>query len=54
VLLAKTGRETGYSEGLLIASSVHIPLQVVASASEHRLVTTLPDEVKKLTAGVKE
>ena len=48
ILLAKTGRETAYSEGLLLASSVHIPLQVVASETEHRLVTTLPDEVRVL------
>ena len=52
--MAKTGTQTGYSEGMLIASSVHIPLQVVASESEHRLVTTRPDEVRELTAGVKE
>jgi type IV secretory pathway VirB4 component len=52
IRLAKTGRETAYSEGLLLASSVHIPLQVVASEHEHRLVTTLPDEVKELSAEV--
>lgn len=58
VLLAKTGRETGYSEGLLLAGPVHIPLQVLASKTEHGLVTTLPDEVKamgesKTTNGVR-
>lgn len=52
ILLAKTGRETAYSEGLLLAGSVHIPLQVVASQNEHRLVTTLPDEMKELSAEV--
>ena len=52
VLLAKTGKETGYSEGLLLTGSVHIPLQVLASETEHGLVTTNPDEVKVLN-GVK-
>jgi type IV secretory pathway VirB4 component len=52
VEIAKTGRETGYSEGLLLAGPVHIPLQVRASETEHGLVTTLPDEVKMLS-GVK-
>jgi len=46
--MAKTGLETGYSEGVLLAGSVHITLQVSASDTEHRLVTTHPDEVNVL------
>jgi len=32
-------------EGLCIAGQVHIPLQVVASPAEHRLITTDPEEL---------
>ena len=36
---------SGVGQGLLFASNTHVAIQVVASASEHAIITTKPEEV---------
>ncbi|MFC2174973.1 VirB4 family type IV secretion system protein [archaeon] len=35
----------GLGEGILLAENEHIPIRIVASQKEHRLITTNPDEI---------
>ncbi len=38
---------SGVGQGLLFAGNTHVAIQVVASASEHNIITTKPEEVMK-------
>lgn len=41
---------SGVGQGLLFASNTHVAIQVVASPSEHAIITTKPEEVMKKRA----
>jgi hypothetical protein len=45
---------SGVGQGLLFASNTHVAIQVVASASEHAIITTKPEEVMKKRQAVKD
>lgn len=45
---------SGVGQGLLFASNTHVAIQVVASAGEHAIITTKPEEVMKKRAEEKE
>ena len=45
---AKTGKDVGYSTGVLVTgNNIHTPLRVVSSEVEHVLATTNPEELRK-------
>jgi type IV secretory pathway VirB4 component len=44
---AKTGKDVGYSTGILVTgNNVHTPLRVVSSEKEHFFATTNPEELR--------
>ncbi len=44
---AKTGKDVGYSTGVLVTgNNIHTPLRVVSSVVEHVLATTNPEELR--------
>ncbi|MSR67788.1 DUF87 domain-containing protein [Candidatus Peribacteria bacterium] len=45
---------SGVGQGLLFASNTHVAIQVVASASEHSIITTKPEEVMKKKQDLKD
>lgn len=45
---------SGVGQGLLFANNTHVAIQVVASPSEHQIITTKPEEVMKKRADEKE
>jgi conjugal transfer ATP-binding protein TraC len=45
---------SGVGQGVLFASNTHVAIQVVASPTEHQIITTKPEEVMKKRAEEKE
>jgi type IV secretory pathway VirB4 component len=45
IRFAKTGKDAGYSQALLISGVTHTPIRVVSSDVEHEIITTDPAEL---------
>ena len=45
---------SGVGQGVLFAGNTHVAIQVVASANEHTIITTKPEEVMKKRQAAKE
>ncbi|MDE1822638.1 MAG: hypothetical protein KGI98_17515, partial [Euryarchaeota archaeon] len=42
---AMTGKDSGYSQALLLTGTLRTPLRIIASGGEHELITTNPEDL---------
>ncbi|EQD77670.1 type IV secretory pathway VirB4 component-like protein, partial [mine drainage metagenome] len=47
VRYAKTGKDAGYSTGLLLTGTMRTPLRILSSPGEHELITTNPEDLQE-------